>query len=81
MVTIEQVHTIHPSEATPEVLDALEERIQHERAKGKVTCAIRHWERGGEFVYVEIHDKAAQRRQAVEAERVRKGTMIRVEKK
>ncbi len=80
-LTIESVHTIHPNDATPEALDALEQRILAERHKGMVTCAVRHWQHGDTFVYVEIHDAAARRRQYCEVERVRKETMVRVEKK
>ena len=81
MVTIEMTHTIRPDEATPAVLDALETRILAERKQGKMTCATRHWQQGDTFVYVEIHDTAAQHRQASEVARVKKETDIRVEKK
>ena len=80
-ITIEAVRTIHPNEATPEALDALEQRILAERPKGKVTCAVRQWQHGDTYAYVEIHDTASQQRQASEVERVRKETMVRVEKK
>lgn len=71
------------NEATPEVLDALETRILAERRLGKVTCATRHREsdEAFAFTYVEIHDAAAQRRQAVEMARVKKETDIRVAEK
>jgi hypothetical protein len=80
-VTIEEVRTIHPNEATPEALDALEQRILAERRTGKVTCAVRQWQHGDTYTYVEIHDTASQHRQASEVERVRKETLVRVEKK
>ncbi len=81
MVTIEMTHTIRQDDATLAVLDALETRILAERKQGKVTCATRHWQQGDTFVYVEIHDATAQRRQASEVARVKKETDIRVEKK
>lgn len=73
---IETTQTLSQT-AAPYELDELEQHIMRDRPLGKTTCVMRPNDRSG-YVYVKIHSRNAQRKQASELHRVHRETMVRV---